>query len=260
MPCRAFESGHEVTAVPVSYLTLLYWAALASYLAASLLSFMRYPAACRLAGWAAIVINGAGLAAMAAAADRPPLYGPFEVFQAIAFIFALLYVCFDRAPASPLRTPWPVCSLLFLLVLLDTLRLNPDYCQYDNLWVILFFVLRLTAMGILLFAAFSFFSSLAGGRKPAERDIFLHRGRNFLILGAAVFLAGEYSGSYWCLNGWGDAWLWNHRFFLSALMFFLSMLACHLPADWLQSGRRRAWMGAVPLTLLIVLFIHSQFH
>jgi hypothetical protein len=220
------------------------------------------PGACRRAGQAGIILNGISLMAITAAADRPPIYGPFEVFQSVSFIFALLYWCCDRTPKheTPFIPVWPVNVILFLLALLDPLRLNPDYCQYDNLFVVLFFDLRILSMGILLYAAYCFFSSLEKKKAGAIRDTALYQGRNFLLLGATVFLAGEYCGSYWCLNGWGDAWLWNHRFFLSALMFLLSMMACHLPASWLPSGRRRAFMGAFPLFLLIVLFIHSQYH
>ena len=49
----------------------------------------------------------------------------------------------------------------------------------------------------------------------------LYRARNFLLTGVVIYLAGEWSGSLWCLNWLGDTWRWSGGFFKSAVVFLL---------------------------------------
>ena len=68
-----------------------------------------------------------------------------------------------------------------------------------------------------LYAAFAALASL--GMRPEGRTTLLRWSRNFLLLGTAVFLAGEFSGFTWRMQWMGDYWCWNANF-LEATLFF----------------------------------------
>jgi len=79
---------------------------------------------------------------------RPPLFGSFEAMVYIVFIMGVLALAFYKNHGRPeyfLR----INSLVVLLILLaqagKPMALNEDYYMYSNIWVILFFNLRLTA-------------------------------------------------------------------------------------------------------------------
>ena len=50
-----------------------------------------------------------------------------------------------------------------------------------------------------------------------------------MLLGAAVYLAGEFAGSWWAQLWWGDPWHWSKGFFYATIMFLLALLR---GAEW----------------------------
>lgn len=75
-------------------------------------------------------------------------------------------------------------------------------------------------MGLFLFAAINQISAILKKNETLIQDTLMHRARNYTILGSIVFLAGEFSGSYWCYLWWGDPWHWSKGFLLQALCFY----------------------------------------
>jgi hypothetical protein len=147
------------------------------------------------------------------------------------------------------------------LVLLTGLALpvlgnfNPDFYMYQVWPVQLFFALRLTAGGILLFSCLLFSSAWmqTRGRTQGNGAAALRGATLTLILASTIFLCSELSGTVWCMLGWGDTWHWSSNFFQSAGIFLLLMLPLHIPPGWKRSAFR-AGTGSL-CTLITVLAI-----
>lgn len=127
------------------------------------------------------------------------------------------------------------------------------YMVYERADVNLFFFLRNGSMGLFLVAV-SFFSSVSWvASENATKVLQLHYGRNFTLLGAAVFLAGEVAGSWWAFEGWGDPWRWSRGFLFAGAMFLLSMLPLHLPAASGRTPGGTAIRAMIPLIIIVIL-------
>lgn len=189
-------------------------------------------------------------------ARRPPLYGMFEIMITVALVSGLCGVFGWGADAKRLW-PWVTGANLVLLLFALTRPKVPglDFYMYGYLWTAGFFFLRNLALGCLLFAALAFLASLSN---QDQRQALTWRGRNYLLVGCALFLAGEMSGSYWALNWMGDFWLWGRGFLMSTLMFLSAMFAFHLPAGLGGRPRLAAALGALPGGLVMVITIWSQ--
>jgi hypothetical protein len=81
----------------------------------------------------------------------------------------------------------------------------------------------------------------------------LHSARNFMLVGFILFLTSQYFGSIWALKGWGDYWLWNQRFFISASVWLYAMFFLHLRLVSSWSNGIKALFGAGTFGVLILL-------
>jgi hypothetical protein len=180
----------------------------------------------------------------------------FEIMMTVALVAGLCGVLGRGGDAKGLW-PWVAAANLILLLFALTRPKVPglDYYMYSYLWTLGFFFLRNLALGFLLFAALAFLASLAN---QEQRQALAWRGRNYLLIGCALFLAGEMSGSYWALNWMGDFWLWGRGFLMSTLMFLSAMFAFHLPAGLGGRPRLAAALGALPGVLVMVITIVAQ--
>jgi hypothetical protein len=206
-------------------------------------------------------------------AKRPPLFGPFEAGSYIILILLLLSAG-NRRNTFFLINASVILGIL-ALQFAHPLGMNEDYYMYNNIWVILFFNLRLTAAGFFVHGAvlhLSYFfespdqaktseagTSEAGATKtiPADTGAVLKQARVRTLTGAVVYLCSEWSGSLWCLNWFGDSWQWSNGFFKASLLFLLVMLTCHLPP---VPGRKRLFrtiLGSCPgIFALWMIFFH----
>lgn len=240
----------------LSSLALAYYAALVFNLSALVLLALSK----RQAG---LWLFRVGVAALAVAcviicwqAWRPPLYGLFETMVTVACVAGLCGL-FSRGADAEILWPW-VAGLILILLLIALPRPKApglDFFMYGNLSTLGFFSLRNLAMGFLIYAALAFFSSLFN---VGQRQSLTWRGRNYLLVGSALFLAGEMSGSYWALNWMGDFWLWGRGFLMSTLMFLCAMFAFHLPAGMAGRPRLAAALGALPGAVVLVSTIVAQ--
>ena len=90
-----------------------------------------------------------------------------------------------------------------------------------------------------------------------KQNILFSSARHMLLVGLAIFLCSEWSGSWWCLNWLGDSWRWSGGFFKAAIVFMLVMLTCHLPPSLSRNIRVKAMTGSLPaLFLLWTVFYH----
>ncbi|MDD9302616.1 MAG: hypothetical protein HUK40_09885 [Desulfobacter sp.] len=203
-----------------------------------------------LAAWAGVVF-------VIVRAGRPPLYGPFEASIFIAALGGTLALIFGKKPQKP--GLFYLASALTALGVLalqwgKPMEFNPDYYMYANLWVILFFNFRLLGVSVLLHGTTQYLTFAMAGSKVYQAG-----GRNTLLAGACVYLAGEWTGSLWCLNWLGDSWQWSHGFFKASILFLLVMAACHQPKP--KDGPRHPAIqgitGALPgLFGIYMIFFH----
>jgi len=204
------------------------------------------------AGCAAVVVH------IWQTAGRPPLSGAYESFTLLCLILNLLAFTAlggDNASRRLAGLTWLAVGLVLLSLLIAPRRVNPDWFQYHYFWTRAFFLLRVAALGFLVHGSLA---ALVWDRSTAAGGNLLDRSRRLLIWGTALFLAGELSGFYWCLNWQGDYWRWNRNFLESTLIFLVASAALHLPPRLAgKTGLVRTLYAAPGLAGLSVWLIHQ---
>ncbi len=245
----------------------IYWGMAGCFSTALILGLFKQRGVSRAAGIGGTLVSGAGVVCLMVTEQRLPLYGSLESIIYVSFLLTLLELFTSPRTRTGsgnilhLLTLGIICILL-VLQSRRTMAFNADFFMYDNLWVNLFFNLRLVAGAIFAWAGVLFMAGAWGLSSPNNkdreaRDSFMAGGRNFLLTGIAVYLAGEWSGSLWCLNWMGDSWQWSRGFFKAGIIFLLVMAASHLPRSLADSDRVRAILGSCPgVYILWMLFQH----
>ncbi len=193
------------------------------------------------------------------AAKRLPLYGMFESITTILWSAGLCFYIYGgvrKASASEFFLCCAVMLLISGLVLTGQAGLSSDFFMYQVPWVQSFFFSARIAAGIILFAGIRYsaalkdsFDSRSPGSCPKNQDF-------LLLAGAVFFLCSEFSGSIWCLKGWGDSWRWSSNFFQSAAIFFLLMLNLHIPLSLSARPRIVNALGAFSSYAAVFLFLY----
>lgn len=171
---------------------------------------------------------------------RPPLFGPFETSLYIIFVLNVLQKVYRQKTFSLLwKTRYLlITSIIILLILILQLGkpivISENFFMYDNIWVILFFNLRLLSVAFFAHAMILYLTCFSEGRE--ESDIITRSARVNLLVGTFIYLISEWSGSLWCLSWFGECWRWSHGFFKSTMLFLLVMLVCHMPQ---LSGKKK---------------------
>ncbi|MFH1059163.1 MAG: hypothetical protein V1797_10880 [Pseudomonadota bacterium] len=240
-----------------TWLDVLYYAALAANLAAAGLAWrgLRF---WRWAGWSAGILSAALLAALAWRLGRPPLGGVWEsmALQVLCLNLLALWPCGDAEADRCLRARvWLGAGLLLAVFLFLPRQLFPAWFNYDYIWCRLFFCLRNAGLACFLFAALAALASRDCGLGAAAGGRVLGWARNIILLGTAVFLAGEYCGFTWRLHWLGDYWSWNRNFLEATLVFLLATAALHLPPRWAASREGRTLALASPGLISVCLTV-----
>lgn len=247
-----------------TWLTITFYLALAGNLAGGLWAWRSQAGPPRVLAWAVLAPNLAHAGLMAWLLGRPPLSGAYESLTLMSLVLAALALWplarrRGQNGLAPVCWPAPVCwlaaALLLALTLAASRRLYPDWFMYEFGWTRAFFLLRFGAVGVMLYAACVALASLGRGEGAAARQALLIRSRNCLLLGTAVFLAGEFSGFTWRLAWLGDYWSWSRNFLESTMYFLLATAAVHLPPRWSADLRRRALAQAAPGLVMAALIL-----
>ncbi|MCD4677571.1 MAG: hypothetical protein K8S18_16490 [Desulfobacula sp.] len=183
---------------------------------------------------------------------RPPLFGPFEAGLYIVFILALLGKAYQKKV-------FLINSIAVLFVLAhqfgEPFVVNDDYFMYDNIWVILFFNLRLLSAAFFVHAMVLHLSNFF--QRSDENAFLLKYARYHTLFGVFIYLCSEWSGSLWCLNWFGDSWRWSSGFFKASILFLLVMAACHLPQILGKNKLLKTLLGSFPgFFALWMIFYH----
>ncbi|MDX9786083.1 MAG: hypothetical protein RBT11_04890 [Desulfobacterales bacterium] len=191
-------------------------------------------------GFLATALSVFGVGLIILEAGRPPLFGHYEIITQSVFIISLLALLEQRSWhrhrlrfLSPVTTRlWLLCAFLMCVLYFFPKTVNADFYMYSRIAVMTFFNFRISAGAFFLVAAIHFYSGFFQGGTDLPPSAFLHKGRNFLLIGTICFLISECSGSYWCLIWWGDTWHWSKGFLKAASLFMLVMLSFHVPGKW----------------------------
>lgn len=239
-----------------TWLSLLYYLALAASLMGGLLA-LRAPAgpSKALAG-TVLAASLAHLGLMVYLLGRPALSGAYEsltLLSAVLVVLSLWPLADGRQSLAAVS--WLVAGLLLAIPLAVSRKLYPDWFMYQYGWTRAFFSLRFCAIAIMLHAALAALVSRGGRLAPETRQALLIRSRNCLMLGTAVFLAGEFSGFTWRLHWLGDYWSWSRNFLESTMYFLLATAAVHLPPRWSTDPGRRALAQAAPGVVMLAMIL-----
>ncbi len=199
----------------------------------------------------------AGIIYIIFAAKRLPLFGSFEAMVHIIFVMGILTIIFyenHEKPGFLLKMDAAAALLIAVMLHGRPMALNANYYMYSNIWVILFFSLRLLAAGFFVHSAILCACS-AFSRK--QDDMTWYGARNALLAATCIYLAGEWAGSLWCLNWFGDSWQWSRGFFRSSIPFLAAMAACHISGPAARTRILKACIGCLPgIFILWMIFFH----
>jgi hypothetical protein len=187
-----------------------------------------------------------------------PVSGDFEKYQHIAMfmlLFSLLHYAFQRKYKPKISISGLLVFVFLLLILPGEKTVAENYIIYSKPDVVLFFQLRMLAIALFSYSLSLYFSALLQHRKNENFNTLKHMARNFLLLGAAAFLGGEFFGSVWALYGWGDPWRWSKGFFLAGALFLLSMIAVHIPAVYMKKKSLQVLFPSIPIVVIVVAYI-----
>lgn len=284
-------------------LSILYYVLTALFFLGFLFMLMNKNRLGNIALFAGALTCGVGIVLLVVTEHRPPLLGAFESTIYIFFILCLLELISFRSVyimAFKPKTGIFTCGVMVIILALQITtpkQFNHDFFMYENLWVNLFFNLRLVAAAFFIRAAILFnlaawacpdkhlmdastagfhfrtpgFYSVSGNgcfekfhhngvtppNSKALQKNTLYMARNFLLLGVAVYLVSEWSGSFWCLNWLGDTWRWSGGFFKASLIFLLVMAVFHLPPSMAKLIKIRAVIGSGPAMVITwMIFYH----
>ena len=194
-------------------------------------------------------------------ARRPPIYGHFEIIIQICVIlgfFGLLDFNSKNHSGRVSKSALGAFTISFILLIILYFypkAINADFYMYNQISVLLFFNFRINAAAFYLLAAVYICAGLFSNSTNKSKQ--LYKGRNFLLIGTICFLISECSGSYWCLNWWGDSWHWSKGFLKAACVFMIVMLTFHVPRQWKLPKVMQVLVGSLPgLGGLWLLLIH----
>jgi hypothetical protein len=234
-----------------------YWAAFIFYALAFCFNALRHKKIENLMGLAGLTANTACLVILIMWSRHAPAFRPFEALMLAAFILAgivFLFTMQEEKLPNVRFWVWLEILLIMGISVFPEKAPSPFGYDYNDLLILLFHALRVVVVSLTLFSsAFYIQSRFDSQGKNAAALHRAHQGRNFLILGAILFLTAEYIGIHWCLRGWGDFWQWSAGFFQSTLIVVFFMVAVHVPGSNHRPGNWRPRLGMLSGFLVLIL-------
>jgi hypothetical protein len=241
-----------------NYLIPLYVFAFVCYALAGAFRLLRYTRAELFLALTAVTANGAALVFMTLATGHLPIFNLFESFLLVAFVLGCLGV-FCTVPPDRIfdvrMWVWLEILLVFGITLFFPKRPSPFLYDHDYTYIVLFFGFRLIALATMLFSSAHYLQFRLERRRLSSANNTLHRGRNYLVLSAVIFLTAEYVGIIWCQRGWGHFWMWNEGFLQSTLIVLYLMLAFHLPGKSQRWESIRSSLGGMSGFVMLILSV-----
>ncbi len=234
-----------------------YWVTFFCYACALGFNVLRKKNAENLWAWAGLTVNVTGLIINIVLSGQAPAFHIFESLLLAGFILAGVGIfCSRQEEKLPDVRFWVWLEVLLLLLMAGFADKTTSPYIYDHnyLYILLFHIIRIAVVSLTLFSSALYLQSrfdIRKGNSVAYRRAY--QGRNFLILGAMLFLTAEYVGIHWCLRGWGDFWQWGAGFFQSTLIVVFFMIAVHVPGSNYRPGNWRPRLGLLSGFLVLIL-------
>jgi ABC-type transport system involved in cytochrome c biogenesis permease subunit len=225
-----------------------YSAAFIFFASAFVLRLLKFRTAERFLVLLALVSNAACLTLLTVSGGNLPVFELFESFLLATFVLGLLGLfCIKPEGRVPDTRTWVWMEILLLLfiTLFSTKSPSPPVYDHNDLYIVLFHGLRILTLSVMLFSSALFIQVRVDRKKGIVANGTSHKGRNFLVLGAVLFLAAEYVGIIWSQSGWGDFWHWNAGFFQSTLIVLYLMLVFHVPGKNYRAEGIRSLLGGM---------------
>ena len=184
----------------------------------------------RIALFPAVLGSGATLLVMVVESGHLPTHFLFERFVELSLGAALLLWLLSFLQDTRRVTPYilGIILCLFSVSLFFPKELTPPIFRFSLLTAQLFFQLEVLAFVLILFSAANYLVCLVErGRLPEERT-HMQSGRRYLLIGFTAFLASQFFGSIWSLQGWGDYWMWGKMSFMGVVVWFYLMFIIHI--------------------------------
>ena len=243
----------------INLLYYIYLAVFLLYASTFALAFLNLKKAEKWLGLIALTANAAVLTLIVVSSGHLPVFNLFESFLLVIFVLGGLGIfCSKPEDAFPCVRIWIWLEIMVLFGITFFSSKTPSFFSYahDNLYVVLFHAFRIVALALALFSSAQFIQFRVERNRDAPANELSNTGRNYLLLSAIFFLAGEYVGIIWCRNGWGDLWRWSAGFFQSTLIVLYLMLVFHIPGKNYRSESFRSLLGGmsgfVMLTLTLI--------
>lgn len=177
-----------------------------------------------------ILVAGFCLAAFVRASGHLPSHFLFERFVQLGlWIGILLWLDALRGRADGVaRYVLFLILVLYAVAALFPKEITPPVYRYALPLAKVFFELEAWAFALLAYASAFYLRSLMEGRRnDDEARSALQRARRYLLLGFVLFLASQFFGSLWSLQGWGDYWMWGKMSAVGVVVWFYLMFVLH---------------------------------
>jgi hypothetical protein len=237
-------------------LVIGYWVTCFFYVLAFCFSVLRKEKPENFSALTGVIANAVCLVLIVAWSGQAPAFQLFESLMLAAFILAGVGFFYSKQEEHlPDVRFWVWLEVLLLMGIAAFLDKKPSPYLYDHnyLYIILFHIIRIAVVSLTLFSSALYIQSRFDIRKGnGIANQRAHQGRNFLVLGALLFLTAEYIGIHWCLRGWGDFWQWGAGFLQSTLIIVFFMIAIHVPGSNYRPGNWRPRLGVLSGFLVFI--------
>ena len=247
------------------FVKILYYLSFAGYLLAFILTLKpSYIGIFKKVFIVSVFLNGAAFILFWYRSGHFPFSEGFaESFVTMGFVLGAMSLLLSVPTSSRRllgRYESAATTLLYIYSLGESLEPSSYLYWYNYPSVFCFFFFRVVCTAVMLFGAAFFAVSLSSSRSvETGLKVDLRRGRNYLLLGALLFLVSEICGAWWSAKASGDFWQFSPPFFTSAATFLLFMIPFHWPPVWSGKRRVKAFISAcIPLLILVVVMIRNH--
>ena len=215
----------------MSYLTCFY-VSFGLYVILLLLSLVRerlFRSFYRIALIPPLFFNGVAFVTMLVQSGHLPSHFLFErMVQLGLWVGILLWFVSFRGDVRRIA-PYVLSMIaaLFAVSLFFPKELSPLIHRYSLVMAKLFFELEALSFVFFVFSSAYYLAYLVEGRGLAAGRGDLQNGRWYLLVGFTIFLASQFFGSIWSLQGWGDYWMWGKMSALGVVVWFYVMFVIH---------------------------------
>ncbi len=241
------------------FLIITYYSTLALLIGVATLTIVRQYTWAYYLRCAAIALSLTSLIGFYVHSGFLPVYNKFATLQNIVLLVLLASQYYAKRQ-HPMVSVLSSCTVVILQALVLCYEFTPDtaYYMYQKVYVTAFFQCRVWAMACFTLSSIQYAASLWLPDRDNDYPYALKQGRNFTLLGASFFLAGEFSGSYWCLQWWGDTWHWSKGFMLAMVVFLLSMLSRHVPLALFNKKPLQTLLNLFPPLGILSIYLLSH--